>query len=242
MSGAGAMYRVRSALAGIVLAGLAAGCAVADGAQAPVAPGNGQAVAAERATGYVLRAAAAPSQAASPAAASPALVLRGRGATARIVDAAGAEVWHASESTPLYAVQASPDGRRVVTYAGNADFSVRAVDDLAAATALPTRPDVAGASAFGAWHWLDAQHLLGVAELPAAGSGAGMTAAERESRPPEATVLAVFDLDDGRLHAVEVAAGLPRVFTIDAVQDGHVRLQAEATQPPVWAELVAGRR
>lgn len=225
----------------VVVACLAAGCAVADGAQSPTAPAPAGNTTPLTAVEYVLRKSGAPPATGSPVTA-PALVMRGRGVTARIVDAAGNDVWRASGSAPLYGVQTSPDGRRVVTYAGNADFSVRAVDDMAAATALPTRPTVAGASAFGEWHWLDAQHLLGIAELPAAGTGADMTAAERESQSPDATVLAIFDLDNGTLHAVQVADGLPRVFTIEAVRDGRIRLQGEATEPAVWAEFDAGRR
>ena len=191
------------------------------------------------ASGYALRGTEAPPAESSQAVVVPRLVMRGRGPAARIVDASGIEVWHASEATPLYGLRASPDGRRVVTYAGDADFSVRPVDDLDSARPLPTHPDVPGATGFGHWYWLDAQRLLGVSELPAQGDDAGLTAAERESRPPLATLLAVFDLRDGTLRDVDVADGLPRVFLVEAVQDGRVQLLGEEVGTAVWAELVA---
>ena len=192
-----------------------------------------------RASAYDLRGTEAPPAEASQAAVAPPLVMRGRGSSARIVDAAGTEVWHASEAAPLYGLRASPDGRRVVTYAGDANSSVRPVEALETAQPLPTHPDVPGATSFGQWFWLDAQRLLGVAELPAQDDDAGLTAAERESRPPLATLLAVFDLRDGTLRDVDIANGLPRVFLVEAVQDGRVQLLEEDAGTAVWAELVA---
>ena len=236
-----ARNRLVPALVAGLLACVATGCTVAGSRGAPekaVAPVSADAAQA-RASGYTLRQAEAPPAETSQAAVASPLVMRGRGPAARIVDAAGTEVWHASEATPLYGLRASPDGQHVVTYAGDANSSVRPVDDLDAGRPLPTHPDVPGATGFGQWHWLDAQRLLGVAELPAEGDDAGLTAAERESRPPLATLLAVFDLRDGTLHDVDVADGLPRVFLVETVQDTRVQLLGEETGTAVWAELAA---
>src|SRR5690606_29601976 len=108
-----------SAARGLVLVCLAAGCAVAGAGEAstPATPASADAMQIH----YMLRETEAPPDEASQAVVAPPLAMRGRGAAARIVDATGNEVWHASEATPLYGLHASPDGRRVVTYAGDAN-------------------------------------------------------------------------------------------------------------------------
>src|SRR5690606_3020627 len=124
-----------------VLACLATGCAVAGDRDTPTPAMLASADAVQvRASAYDLRGTEAPPAEASQAAVAPPLVMRGRGSSARIVDAAGTEVWHASEAAPLYGLRASPDGRRVVTYAGDANSSVRPVEALETAQPLPTHP------------------------------------------------------------------------------------------------------
>ncbi|WP_344759687.1 hypothetical protein [Luteimonas lutimaris] len=232
-------FRVAASVRCLSLGCLIAGCAVAGATNEPAAAARDSAQAAQvHASGYTLRETEAPPAEAAQAAVASPLVMRGRGTNARIVDAAGNAVWCAPGEMPLYGLRASPDGRRVVTYAGDANSSVRPVDDLDAARPLPTHPDVPGATGFGQWYWLDAQRLLGVSELPAAGDETGLTAAERESRAPTATLLAVFDLRDGTLRNVDVADGLPRVFLVETVQGVHIQLSDEGAGTTAWSELV----
>jgi len=223
----------------LLLAGIASGCvgsvATTD-SNGPAADMHDRTAVAEAAPAYRLRRAAEPALAAPPA---PGLAMRGRGAAGRIVDAAGNVVWEGSEATPLYGLQVSPDGRRALLYFGDATYSVRPVDALAdAGTALPPRPARAGATAFGAWHWLDGDRLLGIAAIPGAADAAA-TAAEIESQSPDAMVLSVFDLRDGSLGAVGIASDLPRVFSVVEVHGNDLHLQVEGQAAPVWARIGA---
>lgn len=177
---------------------------------------------------------------AAPAQPTPELSILGRGRQGRIVDAAGKVVWQGSEATPLYGLQPSPDGRRVVLYFGDADYSVRSVAGLDAGTSLPRRPVHVNATGFGEWRWLDENRLLGVAEIPAAQPESGATAAEIESRSPAATLLSVYDLRDSMLKPVEVAEGLPEVFEIGAIRDGRIELRVVGAAESVWTELRRG--
>ncbi|MDN5781275.1 MAG: hypothetical protein L0H23_04500, partial [Luteimonas sp.] len=121
-----------------------------------------------------------------------------------------------------------------------ADYSVRSVADLAAGPSLPARPAHADATGFGAWHWLDNNRLLGVSGIPAAQRESGATAAEIESQSSAATLLSVYDLRDSTLKPVEAADGLPAVFEIGDIRDGHIELRAVGTATSVWTKLGPG--
>lgn len=235
------MSRCRGTLtAALLFAWLVSGCtgsiATTD-SQVAVAGVQDRTVAVDAPPAYSLRQVEQPT---SHAPHAPRLAMRGRGAAARIVDAAGIVAWEGSDATPLYGLEVSPDGRRALLYFGDATYSVRPVDDLTAVgTILPSRPARAGATAFGAWHWLDGDRLLGVAEIPGAGDAAAATAAEIESRSPDATVLSVFDLRDGSLDAVGAAADLPRAFMVGEVRGDYVQLLTNEGGAPAWVKVVA---
>lgn len=167
-----------------------------------------------------------------------ALEMRGRGAGAYIVDAAGAQVWKASAQTPLYGLHASPDGRNVLMDFGDGRFEVRTVASLQVGDrqVLPLHPAHPAATAFGQWWWLDGERLLGVSEVPAA-ADPSLTAAEAEAQPPRATLLAVFDRSHASLVQVGVDPALPQVFHLARVRDDWIELRVEGREIPYWARL-----
>lgn len=146
-------------------------------------------------------------------------------AEARIVDAKDRLLRPAPVKGTIFGFRASPNRQWVLLDLSNAEYAVASVDGLKDIARPPKRPHAPDDATVIEWRILDADRLIGYAELPSLEPTEGLTASEADGLPPRGTLVYIFTIATGAVTPVEIDASVPQPFSISEDSYGNLAIE-----------------